>query len=95
MMRSLGLIFGVDISGLLFTSLKHQYLTEKGHPSVQHIFSSSLPVPVKDNAFMHGFLMVIGVLLALNLLSSFFSATNKADMDTEMAEAAREFVDMA
>jgi len=75
MMRSLGLILGVDISGVIFTTLEHRYLAEKGYPNVQHIFSNaSIPVLVKDNAFMHGFLVVIGVLLALNLLAALFSA---------------------
>jgi hypothetical protein len=96
MMRSLGLIFGVDISGVIFSTLEHRYLSENGYPNVQHVFSNaSIPVPVKTNAFMHGFLFVIGVLLLLNLLSAFFSASNKADIDAEAAEAAREFVDAA
>ena len=96
MMRSLGLIFGVDISGVVFTTLEHKYLSEKGFPNVQHVFSNaSIPVPVKDSAFMYGFFVVIGVLLGLNLLSAFFSATNKAKIDAEAAEAAREFVDAA
>ncbi len=96
MMRSLGLIFGVDISGVIFTSLEHRYLTDKGYTNVQHVFSNNnIPVPVKDSAFMHGFLVVIGVLLSLNLLSALFSAANKTDIDVEAAEAAREFVDAA
>ncbi len=96
MMRSLGLIFGVDISGVIFTTLEHRYLYEKGYPNVQHVFSNTgIPVPVKTNAFMHGFLVVIGVLLLLNLLSAFFSASNKTDIDAEAAEAARAFVDAA
>ncbi len=96
MMRSLGLILGVDISGVIFTTLEHRYLAEKGYPNVQHIFNNtSIPVLVKDNAFMHGFLVVIGVLLALNLLAAFFSAANKSEIDAEAAEAAREFVDAA
>jgi hypothetical protein len=96
MMRSLGLIFGVDISGVIFTTLEHRYLSDNGYPNVQHVFSNTgIPVPVKDNAFMHGFLVVIGVLLLLNLLSAFFSATNRADIDAEAAEAVREFVDAA
>ena len=78
MMRSLGLIFGVDISGVIFTTLEHNYLADKGYPNVQHVFSnSSIPIAIKDNAFMHGFLVVIGVLLALNLLSALFSVANK------------------
>jgi len=94
MMRSLGLIFGVDISGVIFTTLEHRYLSEKGFPAVQHVFSNtSIPVAVKDNAFMYGFFVVIGVLLGLNLLSAYFSAMNKTEIDAEAAEAAREFVD--
>jgi EmrB/QacA subfamily drug resistance transporter len=94
MMRSLGLIFGVDISGVIFSTLEHRYLSEKGFPNVQHVFSNtSIPVPVKESAFMYGFFVVIGVLLGLNLLSAFFSATNRAEIDAEAAEAAREFVD--
>jgi EmrB/QacA subfamily drug resistance transporter len=96
MMRSLGLILGVDISGVIFTTLEHRYLSDNGYPNAQHVFSNaSIPVLVKDNAFMHGFLVVIGVLLFLNLLSAFFSATNKTHIDAEAAEAAREFVDAA
>ncbi|MCL4490318.1 MAG: MFS transporter, partial [Nitrospirae bacterium] len=45
MMRSLGLIFGVDISGVIFTTLEHRYLAEKGYPNAQHVFSNtSIPV---------------------------------------------------
>jgi EmrB/QacA subfamily drug resistance transporter len=92
MMRSLGLIFGVDISGVIFTTLEHKYLAEKGYQNVDHVFANStIPLPMKDNAFMHGFLVVIGVLLLLNLLSAIFSATTKAEFDAEAAEAAKEF----
>ncbi len=94
MMRSLGLIFGVDISGVIFTTLEHRYLHENGIKNVEHIFSnSSIPLTIKDSAFMHGFLVVIGVLLALNLLSAFFSAANKSEYDAEAAEAAKEFAE--
>lgn len=96
MMRSLGLILGVDISGVIFTTLEHRYLSENGYPSVQHVLSNSIiPVPVKTNAFMHGFFAVMGVLLFLNLLAAFFSASNKIEIDAEVIEAAREFVDAA
>ncbi len=78
MMRSLGLIFGVNISGLILISMEHRYLTEKGYPGVEHIFSnSSLPLLIKDNAFIHGFISVMGVLVLINLISAFFAATNK------------------
>ncbi|MDA8085436.1 MAG: MFS transporter, partial [Nitrospiraceae bacterium] len=78
MMRSLGLIFGVDISGVIFSSLEHGYLAEKGYPGVRHVFSnSSIPMPVKADAFMHGFMVVIIVLLAVNVLSAFLSAVRR------------------
>ncbi len=91
MMRSLGLIFGVDISGLVFTSLEHKYVTERGYGKVPHIFNSQLPVPVKVNAFMKGFLVVLMTLIALNLFSAFLSALRNDKIDKEAAEAAKEF----
>ncbi len=78
MMRSLGLIFGVNISGMIFTGLEHRYLTEKGFPNAQHVFSNlSIPAGIKDNAFLHGFVVVLLVLVLLNLLSFIFSAAKK------------------
>jgi EmrB/QacA subfamily drug resistance transporter len=98
MMRSLGLIFGVDISGVIFTSLEHRYLADNGFGNVEHVFSNtSIPISLKDNAFMHGFLIVIAVLLLLNILAAFFSYSNKSadNIDADAAAAAREFVDAA
>jgi MFS family permease len=78
MTRSLGLIFGVNMSGVIFTSLQHRYLAEKGYLNVQNVFSNgSIPTPVKANAFMHGFLMVIMVLMAVTVLSAFLSSVRK------------------
>jgi len=78
MTRSLGLIFGINISGVIFTTLEHGYLAEKGYPNAQRVFSNAgIPMPVKADAFMHGFLVVIGVLLAVNILSAFLSATRR------------------
>lgn len=96
MMRSLGLIFGVDISGLIFTSLEHKYLAENGYPNVHHVFSnSSIPLPLKDNAFMSGFLVVLGVLCLLTVVSAIFSFSKKAQpVASEAAEAAKQFMDV-
>ena len=78
MMRSLGLIFGVNISGLIFTSMEHRDLADKGYPGVERVFSDSrIPLLIRDNAFMHGFIVVMGALIVLNLVSAFFAATNK------------------
>jgi EmrB/QacA subfamily drug resistance transporter len=79
MMRSLGLIFGVDISGAIFTTLEHRYLAEKGFPNVHNVFSNaSIPVAVKDDAFMHGFLVVMALLLALSFACAVVSAVNRS-----------------
>jgi EmrB/QacA subfamily drug resistance transporter len=89
MMRSLGLIFGVDISGLIFTSLEDRYVIEKGFYDVRHIFHNRLiPVAVKDTAFMKGYLVVLGVLVALALFSALLSVLRNERPDEEaIAEA--------
>jgi EmrB/QacA subfamily drug resistance transporter len=94
MMRSLGLIFGVDISGLIFTKLEHKYLADQGYGNVQHIFSNgSIPLDTKNHAFMQGFIVVIGVLVVLNLVAAVLSTGKKkhGTVDAAAAEAAREF----
>jgi len=94
MMRSLGLIFGVDISGLIFTKLEHQYLAENGYPNVSHVFAnSSIPMQMKDHAFMRGFIIVVGVLVALNLFAAVLSTSKKriGTVDVAAMEAAKEF----
>ncbi|MGE5172201.1 MAG: MFS transporter [Betaproteobacteria bacterium] len=94
MMRSLGLIFGVDISGVIFTTLEHKYLADKGYAHVQHIFQDSrIPVAMKDHAFMRGFIVVIGVLMVLNVAAAFLSTAKKESKttDAESAEAAKQF----
>ncbi len=95
MMRSLGLIFGVDISGAIFLTLEHRYLAENGFPNVRHVFSNPrIPLWLKDAAFLHGFFVVIVVLLLVNFVSAAFSAMNRgALVDAKAAEAARVYVD--
>ncbi|MEJ2695492.1 MAG: MFS transporter [Candidatus Sulfobium sp.] len=91
MMRSLGLIFGVDISGLIFTSLEDKYVVDKGFYDVQHIFHNRLiPVSVKDAAFMKGYLVVLGVLAALGLFSAFLSVLRNERPGDEAVAAAKE-----
>jgi EmrB/QacA subfamily drug resistance transporter len=89
MTRSLGLILGVDVSGGIFTALQHRYLAEKGYVNVQHAFSNGgIPLAIRANAFMHGFLMVIMVLMAVNVVAAFLSASRRenklAVIDHEM-----------
>ena len=97
MMRSLGLIFGVDVSGAIFTTLEHRYLAENGFPNVRHVFSNPrIPLALKDGAFLHGFFVVLLVLLFVNFVSALFSALNKsAVLQAGAAEAAKVYVDSA
>jgi hypothetical protein len=64
---------------MVLTGLEHKYLAEKGFPNAQRMFSnSSIPLPVKADAFMHGFVMVILVLLGISILVALLSALRKA-----------------
>ncbi|MDA8389017.1 MAG: MFS transporter, partial [Nitrospiraceae bacterium] len=91
MMRSLGLILGVDISGLIFVSLEHKYMTEKGYANARHIFRGQMPAQVKTGAFMKGFVVVLITLIALNLVSAVLSGMRNEKPDKEEARAAKEF----
>lgn len=94
MMRSLGLIFGVDVSGAIFTSVEHGYLADNGFPNVRHVFSNPrIPLALKDGAFLHGFFAVMVVLLLVNFVSAAFSAMNRGALRLGAAEAARAYVD--
>jgi EmrB/QacA subfamily drug resistance transporter len=97
MMRSLGLIFGVDISGAIFTTLEHRYLADNGFPNVRHVFgNATIPVALKYGAFLHGFFVVIVVLLLINFVSAAFSAMNNgAGLDADARKAAEAYVDSA
>lgn len=75
MMRALGLIFGVAISGLIFTSLKRNYID--AYMVSHHVNISEVSQFVKDNAFLHGFIFVMLTLLAINLLATILSAAKK------------------
>ncbi|MHB1680343.1 MAG: MFS transporter [bacterium] len=75
MMRALGLIFGVAISGLLFTSLKHQYINS--YLVSHHISISEISQFVKDNAFVHGIAFVMLTLVAINLAATILSIAKK------------------
>lgn len=75
MMRSLGLIFGIDISGMLFMSV-----AEAASPgtAVAHGTSSAmafLPAP----AFMEGFHVVVLTLVGIAVLSTAFSYLRRGE----------------
>ncbi|MDR3567080.1 MAG: MFS transporter [Syntrophobacteraceae bacterium] len=92
MMRSLGLIFGVDISGVVFTTLEHKYLSTHGYSHVAHVFQNGrIPLAMKDHAFMRGFIIVIGVLLVMNISASLLSVFKQStELDAETLAAAKE-----
>ncbi len=93
MMRSLGLIFGVDVAGAIFTSLEHRYLAHNGFPNVRYVFRDPrIPLALKDAAFLHGFLVVIFLLLLVNVVAAVFSAAN-ARAGTAASEAST-YVDL-
>ncbi|MCL4542958.1 MAG: MFS transporter, partial [Deltaproteobacteria bacterium] len=72
MMRALGLIFGVDISGLIFTSLKQKYTAARGYQ-----IPSNAPASIFNSAFIHGFAVVMITLLAINIFAIILSAAKK------------------
>ncbi len=75
MTRSMGLIFGVNISGMLFTTLEHRYLAQRGFRHARLIFSNArIPLPLKADAFMHGLVVVILVVFGVNILVAALSA---------------------
>ena len=87
MTRSLGLIFGVDISGLIFTSLKHSYYVSKGFSLAD---TKTIPAAVRNDAFMHGFMVVMGVLVGINIIAAILSVAKK-DEGLLSAEEMKEF----
>jgi EmrB/QacA subfamily drug resistance transporter len=93
MMRSLGLIFGVDISGVIFTTLEHRYLARHGYHHVLHVFQNGhIPLTMKDHAFLRGFVIVAAILMVMNLVASLLSTINEVkEIDAEAAAAAKEF----
>ncbi|MDA8092369.1 MAG: hypothetical protein M0T84_00390 [Betaproteobacteria bacterium] len=71
MMRSLGLIFGVDISGPILTHVAHRDLAGEGLAAVQHVFKhTAIPASIRDGAFTYGFMSVMGPLPVLTLFST-------------------------
>jgi EmrB/QacA subfamily drug resistance transporter len=69
MMRSLGLIFGIDISGMLFMSVAEMVSPEMATAHGTSSAIAFLPAP----AFMEGFHLVMLTLVGIALLSTVFS----------------------
>ena len=83
MMRALGLIFGVDISGVLFTSLEHGYLAAHGYANVPF---AQVPAAIREAAFLHGFTPVMITLLLITLVAAGLSVAKKDVAKVEHAE---------
>lgn len=73
MMRALGLIFGVAISGLIFTNLKKGY--EMAH--VGTTVHSKVPHSTFISAFMIGFSVLMISLVAINIFATIISVAKK------------------
>ncbi|MHB8255050.1 MAG: hypothetical protein ACYDEV_15490, partial [Acidiferrobacter sp.] len=77
-------IFGVDISGVIFTSIEHNYILSHGYTTT--VFKD-LPVHIRKEAFLHGFAPVMITLLAINIVAGILSAAKKdVQSDGEHAE---------
>lgn len=73
MMRASGRVFGIDISGLIITSVTAQYLKGKGY---KHI-NINVPHQLRETGFMHGFVAVLATFTLLNFISAILSVTKK------------------
>lgn len=74
MMRALGLIFGVDVSGVIFTSLQHNYLVAHGYGATAF---RAIPSHIRESAFLHGFVPVMMTLLLVTALAIVLSFAKK------------------
>ncbi len=73
MMRALGLIFGVDISGLILTLFKDQYVSARGYKNISYA-----PSHIAGAAFIRGLMVVMITLLILNIIATAISVSKKS-----------------
>lgn len=74
MMRALGLVFGVDLSGLLFTTMQQRYLAEHGFGPGG---GAVVPPALYDAAFLYGFRSIMLTLVAISLVALALSLLKK------------------
>ncbi|RZV39653.1 MAG: DHA2 family efflux MFS transporter permease subunit [Candidatus Acidulodesulfobacterium acidiphilum] len=72
MMRALGLIFGVAISGLIVSSTKHSYAKAHGFALLKDI-----PEKIANIGFLHGLTIVMFMLLGINVFATIMSVAKK------------------
>jgi len=74
MMRSLGLIFGVALSGLEFTLAQQHYVAAHGFSIGR---TGAIPPALYDAAFLYGFRSIMLTLAAISLLALVLSVSKK------------------
>lgn len=74
MMRASGRIFGIDLSGLIITTITAAYL---GGMGFRHINLPTVPHQLRENGFMQGFVIVVISFTLLNIASAILSVTKK------------------
>jgi len=89
MMRALGLIFGVDISSMIFTTLKLNTLAQHGY-----FIESKAPFTIYKIAFMNSFSFVMISLLIICIIAVVISFTKKSIKRREGVEESFESVDL-
>jgi EmrB/QacA subfamily drug resistance transporter len=89
MMRALGLIFGVDISSMIFTTLKLNTLAQHGY-----FIESKAPFTIYKIAFMNSFSFVMISLLIICIIAVVLSFTKKSIKRRESTEESFESVDL-
>lgn len=89
MMRALGLIFGVDISSMIFTSLKLNVLAQHGY-----FIESLAPFTIYRIAFMNGFSFVMISLLIICVIAVIISFTKRSIKRKEGIEKSFESIDL-
>ena len=90
MMRSVGLIFGIDISGMLFIMLAN---TNGGATPAHHAARNALAFLNKP-AFMQGFHGVMVSLAAISLLSAILCYFRRHEGPIEVAPAQNEPIEL-
>ncbi len=74
MMRASGNVFGIDLSGLIISSITAAYLSTRGY---MHINALNIPQQIREDGFMHGFVVVTITFTVVSLLSAIFTMTKK------------------
>ncbi len=81
MMRASGNVFGIDLSGLIITSITAAYLSTKGY---FHINALNVPHQLREDGFMKGFVIVLIIFTLMCLISAALTMTKKGR--TKMAK---------